>query len=152
MIVKIEDAIKQKKFVTQQEKVIVNIIYTNNWLRDMHAMVLKPYHLLMQHYNVLRILKGKYPEVVSPSEIKAVMLDKGNDLTRLLDKLVKMELVERNLCPSNRRKMDLKLTEKGDQLILDLTDKMDAALCKVYGNLTDEESSVISDLLDKLRQ
>ncbi len=63
-IMDIGEAIKQKKFDNSVEKAIVNLIYTHNWLRDGFNTILKPYGLLQQHFNVLRILRGKYPEVM----------------------------------------------------------------------------------------
>ncbi|MFT4203784.1 MAG: hypothetical protein QM610_07700 [Chitinophagaceae bacterium] len=148
---KIEEAIKQKNFETLVEKAIINLIYTHNWLRDGFNVILKPYGLLQQHFNVLRILRGKYPEVVCPGEIKEVMLDKGNDITRLLDKLVAMELVERNLCESNRRKMDICITQKGLGVINELSQKFDERSVQIQKNLTDDDAEQLSNLLDKMR-
>ena len=107
------EAINQKSFDSSYEKAVVNLLYTHNWVRDRQQEVFKPYGLKMQHYNVLRILKGRYPEAYSPGEIKEVMLDKAPDLTRLIDKMVDMGLVDRHLCPDNRRKMNVFITDKG---------------------------------------
>ena len=148
---KLEEAIKQQVFEDNIEKAIVNIIYTYNWLRDAHTLILKPYGLLLQHFNILRILRGKYPEVLCPGEIKDVMLDKGNDVTRLIDKLVGMGLAERNLCETNRRKMDVRITAKGLELTDLLSHKIDLLSQGIKKVLTEEEAGVLSNLLDKMR-
>lgn len=148
---KFEQAIKQSKFESSQQKAILNVMYTSNWLRDNQIEVFKKFDIIPQHYNVLRILKGKHPQPVSPGDIKEVLIDKGNDITRLVDKLVKLNLVTRNLCPENRRKIDIQLTPKG----LKLLEKMNAPLMEEFKNirkkLSNSEAEQLSHLLDKLR-
>ena len=148
---KIGEEIRQDHFENPIEKAIVNIIYTHNWLRDNFNTILKPYGLLQQHFNILRILRGKYPKVTSPGEIKEVMLDKGNDITRLLDKLVAMKLAERSLCETNRRKMDIVITEKGLEIINELSVKFDSRFKELDDRLMDEEAEMLSAFLDKIR-
>ena len=105
----------------------------------------------MQHYNVLRILKGSFPNPLSPGEIKEVMLDKSPDLTRLIDKLVNMDLVDRHICPNNRRKMDVFITKKGEQVLHEINNKQKNIEPSKENKLTEEEADQLSDLLDKFR-
>lgn len=148
---KLEEEIKQSKFESPYQKAIINIIYTANWLRDQQMEVFKAFDVLPQHYNALRIIKGKHPNPCSPGEIKEVMLDKGNDVTRLVDKLVKKGLVKRNLCESNRRKVDIIITEKGLTFIKELNDPMKKHLSLMKKTVSEKEAEHISDILDKLR-
>lgn len=85
----IEKEIKQSKFENLLQKAIINLFFTSNFIRDRILCILKDYDIQQQHYNVLRIINGQYPNPVSPGYIKEVMIDKGVDLTRLLDKLEK---------------------------------------------------------------
>lgn len=148
---KFENAIKQTKFESAQQKAMLNVMYTANWIRDLQSDLFRSYDLLPQHYNILRIIKGKHPEPVSPSDIKEVMLDKGNDVTRLVDKLVKQKLVDRNLCPDNRRKIDIYLTKQGLKLIDEMGKQLQPKLKQITGKLNSKEAELLSDLLDKLR-
>ncbi|HJT72683.1 MAG TPA: MarR family transcriptional regulator [Chitinophaga sp.] len=148
---KIEQAINQRKFKDDYHKVIVNLLFTGNWLRDALGANLKEYDLLPQHYNALRIIKGRHPEPVSAGCIKEVMLDKASDVTRLLDKLEKLEYVQRKLCPHNRRKMDISITPKGLKLLEDAEILMDNFYDDLAERVTAEEAAVLSDLLDKIR-
>lgn len=148
---KIEEAIKQSKFTDSYQKAIINLMYTGNWLRDEQVRLLKPHDILPQHFNVLRIIKGRYPEPVSPGEIKEVLIDKANDLTRLLDKLEKKGWVKRRLCPTNRRKMDVTLTTKGLKFIEESTASIEPFAKVIKGRISDKEAEIISKLLDKIR-
>lgn len=148
---KIEDAIKQSKFGDNYQKAIINLVYTGNWLRDEQIRLLKPFDILPQHFNVLRIIRGKHPAPVSPGEIKEVLLDKANDLTRLLDKMEKKGWVKRGLCPTNRRKMDVTITSKGLKFIEETSASIDSFTNSLKGRISDKEAETISKLLDKIR-
>ncbi|QHS59311.1 MarR family winged helix-turn-helix transcriptional regulator [Chitinophaga agri] len=148
---KIEQAINQRKFKDDYHKIVVNLLYTGNWLRDALGANLKEHGLLPQHYNALRIIKGRHPEPVSAGDIKDVMLDKASDVTRLLDKLEKLEYVQRRLCPHNRRKMDISITPQGLKLLSDLDVLMDTFYEDLADRITEDEAAVLSDLLDKVR-
>jgi DNA-binding MarR family transcriptional regulator len=148
---KIEESINQKAFENNLHKAVVNILYTGNWLRDAHQLAIKPFDLLLQHYNVLRILKGKYPQHTTPSEIKSVMLDKGNDLTRLLDKMETKQLIARHTCPENRRKMNISITEKGLEIVKQISEKLKEQGREYEKNLSETEAETLSKLLDKMR-
>lgn len=142
--------IRQQKFTDVYQKCVINLLYTSNYFRDAHLSVFKPYDIQGQHFNVLRILRGKHPETVSPGYIKEVMLDKGRDLTRLIDKLAAMGWVSRSICPENRRKMDIRLTDEG----LRTVEEISARLLSFDGNLrklSDAEYETLSALLDKMR-
>lgn len=130
---------------------IINILYTSNWLKDYYKSIFDPFELKSQHYNVLRILKGRYPNATSPGEIKEVMLDKAPDLTRLIDKLVLMKLVDRNSCSENRRKVDVLINKKGIELLGQIDIKMNVFDENYKLKLNDEEAEQLSNLLDKLR-
>jgi DNA-binding MarR family transcriptional regulator len=149
--VKIEEAIKQSKFENSYQKALINVIYTANFLRDRQNEMFKAYGLLPQHYNVLRIMNGRFPEAVSAGEIKEVMLDKGNDVTRLVDKLVKLGLAKRSLCKTNRRKMDIIITQKGIQLIKEISDPLKKQITQLKKTISEKEAELLSDLLDKFR-
>ncbi|MEO8584302.1 MAG: hypothetical protein ABI415_10915 [Flavitalea sp.] len=149
---KIEQAIKQERFVDNLEKAIINIIYTSNQLRDLQNSQLKEFGLLIQHYNVLRIIRGRHPKPVSPGEIKEVLLDKANDLTRLIDKLVDMKFVKRNICTDNRRMVDIALTQKGIDWLKSQEKEVNAVKSDIKKRLSDKEAGQLSDLLDKVRR
>jgi DNA-binding MarR family transcriptional regulator len=147
----IEQAIKQPKFNDSYQKLAVNLLYTSNWLRDAQNSLLKEFDILPQHYNILRILKGKHPDPLCPGDIKEVMLDKGNDVTRLLDKLVTKGLVKRSLCEENRRKMDVYITDSGLKLLNDLEKPLHKLLEEIKERVSESEAELVSSILDKMR-
>jgi len=147
---KIEEEIIQQKFESDYHKAAVNIFYTSNWLANLHTDLFKPYNLTIPQYNILRILRGQYPGVVNLKLIKERMLDKMSDVSRLIERLREKELVERKICESDRRHMDVCITQKG----LDLLKTLDEELKEINRRLTiltEAEMATLNNLLDKLR-
>lgn len=146
---KIEDAIKQQKFNNHYQKAVVNLIYTTHWLEDQHQKLLSEFDITGQQFNILRILRGQHPNSISATEVKHRMLDKNSDVSRLLNRLEKKELIVKKTCASDRRATDIFITEKG----LELLDKLGSNQHKLDHvlNLNDDEVKTLSDLLDKAR-
>ena len=147
---KIEEELKQDKFTSAIHKAIVNIMFTDGWLSNHLRDVFKNHNLTPQQYNVLRILRGKYPEALNPSDIKSVMLDKNPDLTRLCDRLLTRKLIDRCIDGDNRRKMNIRITEDGLNM-LNLIDPIMVEFNEKVTTITQDEAEILSNLLDKLR-
>ncbi|MFT6716331.1 MAG: MarR family 2-MHQ and catechol resistance regulon transcriptional repressor [Saprospiraceae bacterium] len=146
----IKEDINQEKFKSNAEMALVNILYTFNWLKDRQQVFLKEHNILTQHYNILRIVNGNKSNVVFPGQIKEVMIDRGRDLTRLIDKLVNLGLLQRQHCDSNRRMIEISITPKGRKVVKDLGEKLSKEM-KSFFKLSEKEALQLSDLLDKLR-
>ncbi len=148
----IETDIKQTTpFKTPYHRVFVNVLFTNNWVVDSQMRMLKPFGLTLQQYNVLRILRGQHPNPVKVSDITERMLDKMSNASRLVDKLVLKQFVLRTECPSDRRAVDVVITDQGMALLKRL-DVHQAEWDKAQGcKLTEDEAIHLSQLLDRLR-
>jgi DNA-binding MarR family transcriptional regulator len=147
---RIEEEIKQTKpFANPQTKALVNLNFTASWLLGAQAEMLKPYGISIQQYNILRILKGMHPKPATVKILIERMIDKNSNASRLVDKLLKKNLLERNTCPRDRRRVDVMITEAGLDMVSQVTKTMKKN--KIFKCLTDEEALVLSDLLDKMR-
>ena len=146
---KIEDEIKQQKFKTPHQKAVLNLIYTTSWMQGRQKDIFKTFGITLQQFNILRILRGQHPSSTSATEIKSRMLDKNSDVSRLIDRLIVKKLVEKKICPSDKRAADILITETGLE-ILEALSKKQKEIDGILG-LTDEEANQLSDLLDKAR-
>jgi DNA-binding MarR family transcriptional regulator len=145
----LEQDINQQKFVNEQEKALVNLIFTYNWATERLKTIFEKGGLTMQQFNILRILRGS-DKPLSTLEIRARMLDKMSDTSRIVDRLVIKGLVKKKVCKTDKRLVDVTISEKG----LKLLEKMD--LCQaeielILGNLTIAEAKTLNKLLDKIR-
>lgn len=145
----IENDIQQAKFRNEYHKVSVNLIYTSNWLMEKNKQFFDNADITPQQFNILRILRGAGTPL-STLQIRQRMLDKMSDTSRIVDRLVKKELVKKVICKTDRRLVDVTITEKGLSLLEELdgfNNDMDASV----GNLTEEEAVILNGLLDKMR-
>ena len=129
---------------------MLNIMYTANWLMGEFRDVYKPFGITPQQYNVLRILRGKHPEFINPSEIKEVMIDKNPDITRLCDSLLAMGLIGRSIDSDNRRKMNIVITDQGLHLLAQIKPLLTERQTQIL-HRSDINFELLSELLDELR-
>ena len=147
----IEEAIQQTTFTDPAHRAQVNIIYTSNWLNQLTTAALRGYGLSLQQFNVLRILRGRGNE---PSTVKLLterMLDKMSNASRLVDKLKEKGYVERRECASDRRRVDIVITEAGLRAVEEASAAVNDIKDEYFGHLSDAEYTQLSGLLDKLR-
>jgi DNA-binding MarR family transcriptional regulator len=147
----IEKALKREEFRTLFQKAIVNLKYTNNWVLSKQAGMFKHYGLTTQQFYILLILKSRHPKPCSVNFLIDRMLDKQSNASRLVEKLRLKGLVERHLCPKDRRRVDVVLTELGLETLERMYNEIDA-FEKHYNQMNDEELRQLSHLLDRLRQ
>ena len=149
---KIEDAIKQERFISDFQKAHLNVLYTAAWLTYETTQLLKPFGITWQQFNVLRILRGRRPKPASVKLLTERMIDKMSNASRLVDKLVSKGLVERQACKADRRKVDVFLTDKGLQLVNEASAVVDGKLHGPASPLTEEEAAQLNEYLDRMRQ
>lgn len=148
---KIEDEIKSTVELNISKKIILNIMYTQNILSEKFNEVLKPYDLSGEQYNVLRILRGQKGNPANMCVIQERMIAKTSNTTRLVDKLLLKELVTRNVCPDNRRKIEVLITQKGLDVLAELDPKVNEHENALTTNLSKEELEKLNELLEKYR-
>jgi len=147
---RLEEEIKQKEFKSEYIKLALNVMYTGNWLHLLQTRKLKKWGLSHQQYNVLRILRGQYPNVASVGTVLARMLEPSSNITRLVDKLEVKKMVSRCENKDNRRMQDLKITKEGLQLLEEIGSELDD-LSNMFEYLDVEEVKTANKVLDSLR-
>lgn len=147
---KLEEAILQSHFKSEAQKAGINLIYTANWLQNCMQDFLNPFQITHQQYNVLRILKGSHPVSLSTCDIRRRMLDKMSDVSRIVDRLVKQELVIRKVNLVDKRLVDVYISEAGIALLAKIETKQNK-LEEIMNVCTQDELQILNKILDKLR-
>jgi DNA-binding MarR family transcriptional regulator len=145
----IEKDISQRKFRNEYQKAAVNLIYTFNWMCERQKKWFDQYEITSQQFNILRILRGAGGPL-STLKIRQRMLDKMSDTSRIVDRLILKELVQKVTCKLDKRLVDVTITDKGQQLLEEMDEKQDE-LDSILRNLTEAELATLNLLLDKLR-
>jgi DNA-binding MarR family transcriptional regulator len=148
---KIEDEIKSSISLKVSTKIVLNVLHTQNLINEKFNIVLKPYELSGEQYNVLRILRGQKGSPANMNLIQERMVAKTSNTTRLVDKLLLKNLVTRNVCPENRRKIEVTITQKGLEVLTKLDPKVIEHENYFSNNLNTEELEQLNTLLEKYR-
>ena len=146
---KIEDIIKTK-FINPQQKALINIRYTSNFLSNIQNDFMSDFGITMAQFNILRILRGaEIP--LNVNSVKSRMIEVSPNITRIIDKLVVKKLIFRTTSNEDRREIFIEINNEG----LELLKKIDQKNIETRfspANLTDLESETLSALLDKIRE
>ena len=146
----IEKDINQSSFKNEHQKAVINLIYTYNWTTEQIKVVLDKSELTLQQFNILRILRGS-DKPLSTLQIRERMLDKMSDTSRIVDRLVIKGHVKKNICKTDKRLVDVSITEKGKKC-LQMLDLQDDELQNVVHALSAAEAKTLNKLLDKIRE
>jgi DNA-binding MarR family transcriptional regulator len=147
---RIDDEIQSTNFEDNYHKAAINIAYTAGWLSNYFKCHFDKFNLTQQQFNILRILRGQYPNPATINLLKERMVDKMSDASRIVDRLIQKELVSRCTNNKDRRAVDIRISEQGLQVL----SKMDEEFRTkdfLKNNMSEEEAAALSDLLDKLR-
>jgi DNA-binding MarR family transcriptional regulator len=151
VVVNIEEIIKSTIKLSVTKKVMLNLAYTRNYIGDKFSELLKPYGISSEQYNVLRILRGQKGNPLNMQDIQERMVTKNSNTTRLIDKLLIKEMVIRNTCPNNRRKIEIKITENGLNTLSKLDPVIENHELFFTEKLTNSELETLNILLEKIR-
>lgn len=147
----IEDIIKTENQLPASRRLIISLFSTTSWANERISEVLKPFEISLPQFNVLRILRGQKGKPANLSTIQDRMVNKMSNTTRLVDKLITKNLVERIICEKNRRKVEITITSEGLNFLKKLDVVMDEIESEITQNLNDSEIQQLTQLLNKLR-
>lgn len=140
----------ETSFANNKNRLLSNLVYTGNWIKNRFGDYLKPFGVSIQQFHILRILRGA-DDWLTMNEIRNRMVEKSPNATRLCDKLIEKQLIERNRSREDRRVVRLRISKLGLKLLSDFDEKNDGSYKSYINNITDEEAKIASDIIDKLR-
>ena len=145
----VEELIKTERKIALKARTIIHLLLVNNKVNEIFAAVLKPYDVSLQQFNVLRILRGQNGKPANLSTLNERMVTKMSNTTRLVDKLILKGYVNRVPCPSNRRKVEINITDKGEKQLKKMDKAIQMAENKILKNFSSNELKDLNELFDK---
>ncbi|MBX7151686.1 MarR family transcriptional regulator [bacterium] len=146
----LENRIKQARFSNLGEKAAINLLVASGFMTQKFDAICAEFDITRGQYNVLRILRGVYPEGHPRSEIIDRMIERAPDVTRLLDRLEKQGLAERTSSSEDARLSVARITKKGMKLL----DMMAGSIAELDNyliqRLNDEELVRLSEICEKI--
>ena len=144
---------RYKSAYNRHMKLMVDILSTAQVIDKKVSAVLKGFGITHAQFNVLRILQGANDKPLSAIQVKERLVFTGSDVSRMIDRLVRIGLVDRSICPENRRKVDLRLTLSGEDLLSKALPEIDQATNGFYhDSIGAEEVEQLIDALAKLKE
>ena len=150
-IVKLEIAIQSTKFKNEVHKAGLNILYTAWWLKTITVKELKEFGLTHEQYNVLRILKGKYPDQMCVRDIAGRMIEKSSNVPRIIDRLELKKLVKRSNSAIDKRETVITLTQAGISILESCNKKVNELMDGLVP-INNQEAATLNALLEKVRE
>ncbi len=147
----LNEKLKTKDEILLSRASVINIFFSNNWIKDELLIELKPYDLSLEQFNVLRILRGQNGKSINLQDIQERMVSKMSNTTRLVDKLINKKFVKRVICKENRRKVEISITNLGKETLKTIDPLIESVEKNVTKNLTQDELLQLNKLLIKIR-
>ncbi|MGO4920877.1 MarR family winged helix-turn-helix transcriptional regulator [Maribacter spongiicola] len=145
----VEEVIQTNQTMPLEKRTLIHMALVANKIEEEIATVLKPFDVSIQQFNVLRILRGQNGKPANLSTINERMVTKMSNTTRLVDKLILKDFVNRTICLKNRRKVEIVITEGG----LNALNKIDGILFeaekRILENFAETELHKLNELLNK---
>lgn len=148
----LQQEIKQRAFRSSAQEATIAILRTADVLRRRIAGVLEPHGITMQQYNVLRILRGSFPDPLPTLEIGERLIEQTPGVTRLIDRLEEKGLVRRARCTEDRRLVHCWITPAGLELLAELDPVADATDERLAGSFDPGELRQLIGLLERVRR
>jgi DNA-binding MarR family transcriptional regulator len=142
--------LKQEKFSSVEQEGLLNLFIASNYLHSKLEIVCNNFNITLAQFNVLRILKGAHPEGYPRGEIIRRMVEPAPDVTRLIDRLIKEELVERFYSDEDRRLSLARITKKGVNLLTKINPEVDKFILDYSSSLNKSEKEMLSSICEKL--
>lgn len=129
---------------------ITSIIKRGTEFTEAISLTLKQDSLTIQQFNVLRILRGRKGKPASLQDVSKDMIHSNSNTTRVIDKLVDKKMVKRVQSPSDRRQIELTITQEGLELLKSLDAKVENIEHEIIQNLKGNEIIKLAELLQKI--
>ncbi|MES2459155.1 MAG: MarR family transcriptional regulator [Armatimonadota bacterium] len=132
--------------------IVYNIVRTNAALSPFIDAALRDLHLTGAQMNALLVLREAGDEGLPLSEIgRRLVVTKAN-VTGLMDRLERQELIRREADSPDRRVIRACLTQRGTELLQKALPERDRVLSDLLAGLSPEEKTTLIALMTKLRR
>jgi len=140
----------QTRFEGPHHEALLALLLANACVEEMLDDAFEGTGMTVPQYNVLRILNGVYPGAHPRGEIARRMVRRAPDLTRMLDRLVRMGLVEREKGDLDHRQSLARITPKGRELLQHMHPKVQHLNQILSHRLNEQEARALVELLEKI--
>lgn len=147
----INEIVQCKDAINIEKRTVLNVFFTYYEIYATLSELTKKHELTLEQFNVLRILRGQKQQPINMGEIQERMVARSSNSTRIVDKLVEKQLVDRRICPNNKRKMEIVITQQGLEKLSKIDPEIEEMEKQLSKNLSLGELLHLNELLTKYR-
>ena len=140
-----------RRFDSLEQEAFLGLWRTYDRLRALEDELFARYELTPQQYNVLRLLRGEHPDKLRTLDLAARLVSRAPDITRMLDKLERRGLIDRDRPADNRRIVRVGITASGIALLNELNEPLHDCHAQQLGHLSRKELEELIALLRAAR-
>ncbi len=145
----VEAILKTEKPIPLKQRTLIHLSLVAHKVGEIISNNLKPFDITIQQFNVLRILRGQKGKPANLSTLNERMVTKMSNTTRLVDKLILKGYVDRTICESNRRKIEIYITGTGSTVLAKIDDAMKTAEEEILKKFKENDLQHLNQLFDK---
>ena len=133
-------------------KACAALLRTGSELLTAFEAILGHHGLSQGRFLTLIVMNRNPDEAASPSSLAEKVGVKRATMTGLLDRLERDDLIERRAHQQDRRKIGVRLTPKGRQVLAEMLPDYYRRVAKIVANLTEKDRLELMTLLGKVNQ
>jgi len=146
----VKPAKNYKSFIPSLEaKLFVALLRLSDRLAQDAELLIKSHGLTATQYNVLRILRGSGPEGLPCKRIGDRMISRDPDMTRLLDRMEKRELITRERQTEDRRVIKTRITPAGLEILKKLDSTVDELHKRQFRHIPAAKLKALADAIEE---
>jgi DNA-binding MarR family transcriptional regulator len=143
---------KGRRFDSLEQEAFLSLWRTYDRLRALEDELFARHGLTPQQYNTLRLLRSQHPEKIQTLDLAARLVSRAPDITRLLDKLERRGLIDRDRPADNRRIVHIRITPVGIALLDELQEPIRDCHARQLGHLPTSDLRNLINLLRAARE
>jgi DNA-binding MarR family transcriptional regulator len=144
----------RKPITLLPHEALLNVYYTASCLKKQAAEFFHPFGLTDVQFNLMMLLRHQSSpdQGLSQARLSDMMLVNRANITSLIDRMEKSDLVVRTPTPSDRRYNIIKLTGHGKKLLVEVEPLYAKEVKKIITSLKEPEQKRLITMLEKIRQ
>lgn len=144
----------KREFRVPVHETLLNIYHTGSRIKKRAREFFSDYGITDVQFNVMELLlyQTDANEGLTQAELSRMMLVNRANITSLIDRMEKANLVVRTAVPGDRRYNAVRLTARGKKTLLDVEEKYAEEVTRIMSPLSDDETDQLRGMLERVRE
>jgi DNA-binding MarR family transcriptional regulator len=145
----IKERLVVSEFRSPIHEALLGLLVASSHMRSTIDNLMGEYGISTEQYNILRILRGVYPNAHSCGEVSRRMIDRSPDITRRIDTMEAAGLVSRSKSDEDKRIVMIMITEKGRDLLKQIDPVLEELEANIGKRFSAEECEQFTDMCSR---